>query len=116
GHSPSRHGTSSAHSQLRCAHQFLNLRSGLSAQRGSGTARVGYSGNEYLLDVEMIRVLEKDYRRVDIFRQLISCDRNPTHVFEGAEKLKLVAVEDCDTRSSRIHLHHQCGPLTLRRA
>src|ERR1700724_2159850 len=59
----------------------------------------------------MIRVLEEHYRRINFLGQLLSRDRNPARVFERAEELKLVGIEDCDAGSSGIDFDHQSRTL-----
>ena len=61
----------------------------------------------------MIRILEEHHGRVHFLGQLLSGDGNPAGIFQRAEKLQLVSIQNCDARSPRVHLHHERRTLSL---
>src|ERR1700691_747321 len=66
-HSPPRHRTPGAESQLRGTYQFRDFSSRLRAQRGRGISRVSQTRDKYLFDVQVIGVLEKYHGGINLF-------------------------------------------------
>src|SRR6266404_8360109 len=96
-----------AQPELRRAHQFPHLGSGLRMQRGGRAYRVGNTGDKNLLDVGVVCVLEEHDGRIYIFRQLLSADRNSAGVLQSSEQKKLLLVENRNAGGARVYFNHQ---------
>ena len=75
-----------ARAHLRSPNQFRYLCSGLSAQCGDGSVRVCQASYEDVLNIQVVSILEKYHRGINLFCKLFSSNGDPARVFQRAEQ------------------------------